>query len=132
MQNALYVKNIERAASDLATRAERDRILKEILSPVFPQEGKLKKRLPELKRATLPPGPASRSPLESVQLKHSTADSQHSLAVHSESPLAHYVLGLAVVSALVSTACYNHRRGSFRDRCSLDDINVERDNPASH
>jgi hypothetical protein len=30
-----YVKNVERAASDLATRAERDRILREILEPVF-------------------------------------------------------------------------------------------------
>jgi hypothetical protein len=30
-----YVKNVERAASDLATRTERDRIIKEVLAPVF-------------------------------------------------------------------------------------------------
>jgi hypothetical protein len=30
-----YVKNVERAASDLAARAARDRILKEIMEPVF-------------------------------------------------------------------------------------------------
>lgn len=30
-----YVKNVERAASDLATRSERDRVLKELLGPVF-------------------------------------------------------------------------------------------------
>jgi hypothetical protein len=30
-----YKKNVERAASDLATRAERDRVLNEILQPVF-------------------------------------------------------------------------------------------------
>lgn len=30
-----YVKNVERAASDLATRTERDRVLNEILAEVF-------------------------------------------------------------------------------------------------
>ena len=30
-----YVKNVQRAASDLATRSERDRVLKELLAPVF-------------------------------------------------------------------------------------------------
>jgi hypothetical protein len=36
-----YVKNVQRAASDLATRSERDRVLKELLVPVF--SGKEKK-----------------------------------------------------------------------------------------